>query len=188
MRIPPAVRFVGIVLALLLVFGACGSLTLGALDKAQTHVAGNLTDLGYLFQRVGHFLQQLVIVPTTGTDRNGIPLRNYLLLGLARTVEFCFIAMPLAILPGFMLSLISRSGLRILRVPTRAYVEFFRNTPLPVQFLAIYWALLFLPQRYLNACTARVARLALNYAAYECENIRAGLAAHCLGRGEAPAA
>jgi glutamine transport system permease protein len=188
MRIPPAVRFVGIVLVLVLVFGACGSLTLGALDKAQTHVAGNLTDLGYLFQRVGHFLQQLVIVPTTGTDRNGIPLRNYLLLGLARTVEFCFIAMPLAILLGFMLALMSRSRLRILRVPTRAYVEFFRNTPLLVQLLAIYWSLLFLPQWYLNAFTAGVATLALNYAAYECENIRAGLAAVDRGQGEAAAA
>src|SRR5258708_34573534 len=84
MRIPPAVRFVGIVLVLVLVFGACGSLTLGALAKAQTHVAGNLTAPCYLFQRGGHFLQLLGTAPTPGSDRNGIPLRNYPLLGLAR--------------------------------------------------------------------------------------------------------
>jgi His/Glu/Gln/Arg/opine family amino acid ABC transporter permease subunit len=165
MRIPPPVRFVGIVLVLVLVFGACGSLSLGALDKAQTHVPGDLTNLGYLFQRVGHFFQVLVSVPTTATDRNGIPLRSYLLSGLARTIEFCFISMPLAILLGFVLALMSRSRLRILRVPARAYVEFIRNTPLLVQMLAIYWSLLFLPQWYLNAFTAGIATLALNYAA-----------------------
>jgi hypothetical protein len=80
------VRFVGIVLGLVLVFGACGSFGLGALDKAQTHIPGDLTNLGYLFQRVGHVLQVLVSVPTTATDRNGVPLRNYLLAGLARTI------------------------------------------------------------------------------------------------------
>jgi His/Glu/Gln/Arg/opine family amino acid ABC transporter permease subunit len=187
MRIPPPVRFVGIVLVLVLVFGACGSLGLGAFDKAQTHVPGNLFDPSYLFQRVGHFFQVLVSIPTATTN-SGTPLHNYLLLGLALTVAFCFIAMPLAILLGFMLALMSRSHLRILRVPARAYVEFFRNTPLLVQMLAIYWGLLFLPQWYLNAFTAGIATLALNYAAYECENIRAGLAAVDRGQGEAAAA
>jgi glutamine transport system permease protein len=188
MRIPPPVRFAVTVLLLVLIFGACGSLGLGAFDKAQTHVPGDLTDLGYLFQRVGHFFQVLVSVPITATDRNGIPLRSFLLAGLARTIEFCFISMPLAILLGFVLALMSRSRLRILRVPARAYVEFIRNTPLLVQMLAIYWSLLFLPQWYLNAFTAGVATLALNYAAYECENIRAGLAAVDRGQGEAAAA
>jgi His/Glu/Gln/Arg/opine family amino acid ABC transporter permease subunit len=188
MRIPAPVRFVGIVLGLVLVFGACGSFGLGALDKAQTHIPGDLTNLGYLFQRVGHFLQVLVSVPTTATDRNGVPLRNYLLAGLARTIEFCFISMPLAILLGFVLALMSRARLRILRVPARAYVEFIRNTPLLVQMLAIYWSLSFLPPWYLNAFTAGIATLALNYAAYECENIRAGLAAIDRGQGEAASA
>src|SRR5262249_11868353 len=122
MRIPPPVRFVGIVLVLVLVFGACGSLGLGALGKARRRAPGDLTNLGYLFQRVGHFLKVLVSVPTTATDQNGGPLRNYFLAGLARTIEFCFIAMPLAILLGFTLALMSRARLRILRVPTRAYV------------------------------------------------------------------
>lgn len=187
-RIPPPVRFAGIVLALVVIFGAFGSITLGALDKSQTHVPGNLLDPVYLFQRVSHFLQVLVTVPTTGTDRNGIPLRTYFLQGLARTIEFCFISMPLAVIFGFILALMSRSRSRILRTPARTYVEFIRNTPLLVQMLAIYWTLLFLPQWYLNAFTAGIATLAINYAAYECENIRAGLSAIDRGQGEAAAA
>ncbi len=187
-RIPPPVRFVGIVLALVVIFGACGSIALGALDKSQTHVVGDLLDPSYLFQRVGHFIQVLVSIPTTATDRNGIPLRSYFLQGLARTIEFCFISMPLAVVFGFVLALMSRSRSRILRVPARTYVEFIRNTPLLVQMLAIYWTLLFLPQWYLNAFTAGIATLAINYAAYECENIRAGLAAIDRGQGEAAAA
>lgn len=186
-RIPPPVRFVGIVIALVLVFGACGSFGLGALDKAQTHVPGDLTNLGYLFQRVGHFLQVLVSIPTATTN-SGIPLRNYFLLGLALTVAFCFISMPLAILLGFVLALMSRAQAGIVRIPARAYVEFFRNTPLPVQLLAIYWGLAFLPAWYLSAFTAGIATLALNYAAYECENIRGALAAVDRGQGEAAAA
>jgi ABC-type phosphate/phosphonate transport system permease subunit len=51
--------------------------------------------------------------------------------------------------------------------------------------LAIYWGLLFLPPWLLNPGTAGVATLVLNYAAYECENLRAGLAAVDRGQGEA---
>lgn len=188
MRIPPAIRFLGMVAILVLIFGTCGSLTLGALDKAQTAAAGSLFDPGFLAARVGHFLQVLGSVLTTATDRNGIPLRQYFLLGLALTVTFCFIAMPLGIVLGFVLALMLRSRLRVLRVPARAYVEFFRNTPLLVQLLAIYWGLLFLPAWLLNPFTAGIATLTLNYAAYECENIRAGLAAVDRGQGEAAAA
>ena len=79
----------------------------------------------------------------------------------------------------------SRSRLLILRVPARAYVEFFRNTPLLVQMLAIYFGLIFLPSWFLNFFTAGIATLVLNYAAYECENIRGGLAALDKGQGEA---
>lgn len=188
MRIPPAIRFLGMVAILVLIFGMCGSLTVGALDKAQTAAAGSLFDPSFLAARVGHFLQVLASVLTTATDHNGVPLRQYFLLGLALTVTFCFIAMPLGIALGFVLALMSRSGFRVLRVPARAYVEFFRNTPLLVQLLAIYWSLLFLPAWLLNPFTAGIATLTLNYAAYECENIRAGLAAVDRGQGEAAAA
>src|SRR5262249_763609 len=88
---------------------------------------------------------------------------------------------------GLVLALMSRSRPLILRAPARAYVEFFRNTPLLVQMSAIYFGLLFLPAWFLNAFTAGIATLVLNYSAYECENIRAGLAALDRGQGEAAA-
>ncbi len=75
-----------------------------------------------------------------------------------------------------------------MRVPARTYVEFFRDTPLLVQLLAIYWALIFLPPQILNAFTAGLATLVLNYAAYECENLRAGIEALDRGQGEAATA
>lgn len=184
-KIPAPVRFVVVVVVLVLIFGACGSLTLGALDKAQTHTTGSLLDPSALAGNVGHFLEETLRIVTTGTDRNGIPLRSYFLSGLALTIEFCFISMPLAIVLGLALALMSRARQRWLRVPARAYVEFFRNTPLLVQMLAIYWGLLFLPPQLLNGFTAGIATLVLNYAAYECENIRAGLAAVDRGQGEA---
>ena len=76
MRIPPAIRFLGLVALLVLIFGSCGSLTLGALDKAQTAAAGSLVDPTFLAARVGHFLQVLASVLTTAAmqDRDPVAL------------------------------------------------------------------------------------------------------------------
>jgi His/Glu/Gln/Arg/opine family amino acid ABC transporter permease subunit len=184
-KIPPPVRFVAIVAVLVIVFGACGSLTLGALDKVNTRTPGSLLDPSVLVGNVWHFLQETLRILTTATTPNGVPLRNYFLSGLALTIEFCFISMPLAIVLGLALALMSRSKHRLIVVPARTYVEFFRNTPLFVQMLAIYLGLNFLPHWLLNPFTAGVATLVLNYAAYECENLRGGLAAVDRGQGEA---
>lgn len=186
MRNSATLRFLGLVAALVLVFGTCGSLLFGAFDKAQTLSAAPLLDPGNLAHYVGHFIQQLGFVISTGTDKLGVPYHNYFLLGVAVTIQFCFISMPLALVIGFILALMSRSRLRIVRVPARAYVEFFRNTPLIVQLVAIYTGLLFLPDWFLNAATAGIATLVLNYAAYECENLRAGI--DSLDRGQIEAA
>lgn len=187
MRNSATLRFLGMAAALVLVFGTCGSLTLGAFDKQQTNASAPLFNLGNLFQYVTHFLQQLVFVVTVAHDHAGTPFHNYFLAGLAVTIQFCFISMPLALLIGFVLALMSRSRRRIVRVPARTYVEFFRNTPLIVQLLAIYTGLLFLPDWFLNAFTAGVATLVMNYAAYECENLRAGIESLDRGQGEAAA-
>ncbi len=184
-KIPPPVRFLALVAVLVIVFGACGSLTLGAMDKAYFHTSGSLLDPSVLIGNVWHFLEETIRILTTATTPNGVPLRNYFLAGLALTIEFCAISMPLAIVFGLALALMSRARNRWLRIPARAYVEFFRNTPLFVQMLAIYWGLTFLPHTLLNPFTAGIATLVLNYTAYECENIRAGLSAVDRGQGEA---
>ncbi|HLZ25120.1 MAG TPA: amino acid ABC transporter permease [Ktedonobacterales bacterium] len=188
MRNSATLRFLALVAALVLVFGTCGSLTLGAFDKAQSLSSAPLFNLGNLFHFVTHFLQQLVTVITIGHDNAGTPFHNYFLAGVAVTIQFCFISMPLALLIGFVLALMSRSRLRIVRVPARTYVECFRNTPLIVQLLAIYTGLLFLPNWFLSAFTAGIATLVMNYAAYECENIRAGIEALDRGQAEGAAA
>ena len=178
-------RFLGAMLALVVIFGACGSFFLAVFDKSQTFSKGSLFDPGVIFGNVTHFLQQTVYVLTQGVTKSGQPYRNVYFNGLLTTIQFCFLSLPLALLFGLVLALMSRSRLLILRVPARAYVEFFRNTPLLVQMLAIYWGLIFLPSWLLNFFTAGIATLVLNYAAYECENIRAGLAALDKGQGEA---
>ena len=188
MRNSATVRFLALVAAIVLVFGACGSLALGAFDKQQTASSAPLFNPGNLFHFNTHFLQQFVFVVTVGHDHAGTPFHNYFLAGLAVTIQFCFISMPLALLIGFVLALMSRSRRRIVRVPARAYVEFFRNTPLIVQLMAIYTGLLFLPAWFLNAFTAGIATLVMNYAAYECENLRAGIDSLDRGQGEAAAA
>jgi len=178
-------RFLGAMLALVVIFGACGSFFLAVFDKSQTFSKGSLFDPGVLFANVTHFLQQTVYVFTQGVTKSGQPYRNVYFNGLLTTIQFCFLSLPLALLFGLVLALMSRSRLLILRVPARSYVEFFRNTPLLVQMLSIYFGLIFLPSWFLNFFTAGIATLVLNYSAYECENIRGGLAALDKGQGEA---
>lgn len=187
MRVKSSLRFLGTVAALVLVFGGFGSLVLGALDKSQTNSAASVFDLGNLAGFVVHFIRETLGVLTTYTDATGTPFRAYFLKGAATTIEFCFISMPLALVFGLVLALMSRSAKRIMRLPARAYVEFFRNTPLIVQMLAIYTGLTFFPPSFLNAYTTGIATLVLNYAAYECENLRAGIQALDRGQGEAAA-
>jgi len=193
-RTPPRLRAVGIVVALIVIFGGLGSLLLGALDVTQQAQRDglqviqqtNLFNPAQLFPHVFHFLGETLGVLTIYTDKFGVPFRVYFLLGAGLTVAFCFISMPLALVMGLALALLSRSRHRWLRIPARAFVEFFRNTPLLVQMLAIYTGLVFLPGWLLFAFTAGIATLVLNYAAYECENIRAGI--ESLDRGQTEAA
>lgn len=180
-----SLRFLAMVAAMVAVFGGCGSLALAAFDKQQTQSQTPLFNPSALFHFTLHFITGFIGVLTTYTDHTGTPFRNYFLLGVGSTIAFCFLAMPLALLIGFILALMSRSSRRFVRTPARTYVEFFRNTPLLVQLLAIYTSLLFLPDWFLNAFTAGIATLVLNYAAYECENLRAGMAALDQGQHEA---
>lgn len=190
-RIPPSLRFLLMIVPVILVFGICGTLTLGALDQFQTIItnptAAQQPLIGNAFGFAIHFLQETVRVLTVGVDNQGTPYHNFLLTGLGLTITFSFLAMPLALIFGLFLALMSRSPLRILRLPARAYVEFFRNTPFLVQLLTVYLGLAFLPHDFVDAFTAGVATLVLNYAAYECENLRAGIAALDKGQGEAAA-
>lgn len=180
-----SLRFVAIVFGLVLVFGLGGSLILATFDKQQTHSQAPIFDLGTIFHGVVHFFQTLVYVAFSGTNHVGLPFWNIMLSGFATTIEFCFISMPLALVGGFFFALMSQSKIRIIRLPTRAFVEFIRNTPLLVQMFVIYLGLAALPNWLVNPITAGIATLTINYIAYECENLRAGLAAIDQGQNEA---
>lgn len=79
------------------------------------------------------------------------------------------------------------SGLRLLRGTVRGYVEVVRNTPLLVQLFIVYFSLPALGVQ-LDADTAAVLGLALNFGAYATEILRSGIEAVPRGQTEAAAA
>jgi len=180
-----SLRFLAMFVGIIVVFGLGGSLILAAFDKQETQSSAPLFDLGTIFHGVVHFIQTLIFVAFAGTNHFGTPYWTFFLKGLATTIEFCFISMPLALSLGFILAQMSQTRLRIIRLPARAFVEFIRNTPLLVQMLVIYFGLSFLPHWLNNPFSAGIATLTINYCAYECENLRAGLTAIDRGQHEA---
>ena len=91
------------------------------------------------------------------------------------TMKISVIAMFLAITLGFVIALFRAYGPAPLRMMGAAFVEVIRGTPLLIQLYIIYYGL---PRIgiWLDPTTAGVLGLGLNYAAYEAENYRAGLA------------
>jgi polar amino acid transport system substrate-binding protein len=103
--------------------------------------------------------------------------------GAAFTVVISALAMALAVAGGLGLSLARRYGGTFLRAAAGTYVEVFRGTPVLLQLYVIYYGLA--PVLPLDAFTAAVVGLGLNYAAYESELYRAGMEAIPYGQTEA---
>jgi polar amino acid transport system substrate-binding protein len=82
-----------------------------------------------------------------------------------------------------LLSLARRFGGPPVRAAAGLYVELFRGTPVLLQLYVLYFALA--PLLRLDAFTAAVLGLGMNYAAYESELYRAGLQAVPVGQTEA---
>jgi polar amino acid transport system substrate-binding protein len=99
------------------------------------------------------------------------------------TVVISSLAMVLAIVGGLALSLARRYGGGVLRAAASVYIEIFRGTPVLLQLYVLYYG--FAPVMALDAFTAAVLGLGLNYAAYEAEIYRAGLDAVPIGQTEA---
>jgi polar amino acid transport system substrate-binding protein len=105
------------------------------------------------------------------------------LRGAAFTVVISALAMALAIVGGLVLSVGRRYGGRLVQSIAGVYVEVFRGTPVLLQLYVLYYGLA--PVLTLDAFTAAVVGLGLNYAAYESELYRAGLEAVPVGQTEA---
>lgn len=105
------------------------------------------------------------------------------LRGALFTIVISTLAMAIAVVGGLVLSLARRYGGRVARVAAVGYVELFRGTPVLLQLYVLYYGLA--PFVALNAFTAAVVGLGLNYAAYEAELYRAGLEAVSVEQTEA---
>ena len=103
--------------------------------------------------------------------------------GAGFTIVISVLAMAIAIAGGLVLSVARRYGGRLLAAAAGVYVEVFRGTPVLLQLYVLYYGLA--PLLTLDAFTAAVVGLGLNYAAYESELYRAGLEAVPVGQSEA---
>jgi polar amino acid transport system substrate-binding protein len=101
------------------------------------------------------------------------------LVTLGLSVAAFLLAVPI----GLLLAIGRLYGGAPVRFAARAYIEIFRGTPVLLQLYVIYYGLA--PILTLDAFTAAVVGLGLNYAAYESELYRAGLDAVPVGQTEA---
>ncbi|MBI3782814.1 MAG: ABC transporter permease subunit [Deltaproteobacteria bacterium] len=125
-------------------------------------------------------------LPTAASESAPALTATHLILFLraaAATVFISSLAMLLAVIGGLGLSLLRRYGARSAQLAAQIYIEVFRGTPVLLQLYVLYYGLA--PVLTLNAFTAAVLGLGLNYAAYEAELYRAGLDAVPVGQNEA---
>ncbi len=113
-----------------------------------------------------------------------------LLQGALVTLELTAFSVLLGMIGGSLLGIARLSTLAPLRWATRAYIDFFRGTPLLVQIFMIYFGLPALLQGMginfsLGRLTAAVMALSLNCAAYIAEIVRAGIQSIEIGQSEA---
>lgn len=103
--------------------------------------------------------------------------------GAGVTLLISALAMLLAVPLGVALAVARRYGPRPLAAAATAYVEVYRGTPVLLQLYVIYYGLAEVVR--LDAMSAAVLGLGMNYAAYEAEVYRAGLQAVPAGQMEA---
>ncbi len=110
-----------------------------------------------------------------------------LLAGLLITIELTFVVIVLSLGFALLVALGGMSRWRLLRWVIKAYIELIRGTPLLLQLIYIYYVLPEIGIR-LDAFTAGVIGLTLNYSAYISEVYRGGILAVPKGQHDAAAA
>lgn len=113
-----------------------------------------------------------------------------LLLGAGVTLGLTAFSVILGMALGTVIGIVRLSPIPALRWLTRAYVDFFRGTPLLVQIFWIYFGFPALSNSIglkltMNQWTAAILALTLNSAAYLAEIIRAGIQSIEIGQREA---
>ncbi|MBW4560880.1 MAG: ABC transporter permease subunit [Mojavia pulchra JT2-VF2] len=122
----------------------------------------------------------------------GIILRSFpaLLQGALVTLQLTVLSVVLGLVGGSLIGIIRLSRTKSVRWVARAYVDFFRGTPLLVQIFMIYFGLPAIAQELgftfsFNPLAAGVLALSLNSAAYIAEIVRAGIQSIEPGQAEA---
>jgi len=110
-----------------------------------------------------------------------------LLGGLLLTVELTFVVITLSLVFALLVALAGLSRVAPLRWLVKAYIEVIRGTPLLLQLIYVYYVLPEIGIR-LDAFTAGVLALTLNYSAYISEVYRGGILAISRGQHDAAAA
>jgi arginine/lysine/histidine/glutamine transport system substrate-binding/permease protein len=113
-----------------------------------------------------------------------------LLGGALITLQLTVLSVLLGTLVGSLIGIVRLHPAPFLRSCARAYVEFFRGTPLLVQIFMIYFGLPAVVQSFgftftLNRLAAAVIALSLNSAAYIAEIVRGGIQSIEPGQAEA---
>lgn len=113
-----------------------------------------------------------------------------LLQGALVTLQLTVFSVILGLVGGSLIGIVRLSKIAPVRWLARAYVDFFRGTPLLVQIFMIYFGIPAISQELgftftLQPFTAAVIALSLNSAAYIAEIVRAGIQSIEIGQGEA---
>jgi His/Glu/Gln/Arg/opine family amino acid ABC transporter permease subunit len=110
----------------------------------------------------------------------------YISKGISLTLIITGLALVLGICLGLGICLAKLSHFRVLSYPASAYLEFFRNTPVLIQIIWLYYALPLFTGIEMNALTSCTIALGLNVAAYLADTFRAGI--QWVDRGQIEAA
>ncbi|MGF1515453.1 MAG: amino acid ABC transporter permease [Elainellaceae cyanobacterium] len=113
-----------------------------------------------------------------------------LLIGALVTIQITALSILFGMIGGSLLGIVRLSPIGPVRFAARAYIDFFRGTPLLVQIFMIYFGMPALLQSLgldfrLGRLFAAVLALSLNSAAYIAEIVRAGIQSIELGQREA---
>jgi len=163
------------------------------LVRAVDEVLGEVIESGELrlvLQRWGLWNDRQLALATT-VSRPPTPVETHLTAAQVQlfvraagvTVWVSALAMGLAVAGGLVLAVTQRLGGPIGRGAAQTYVEVFRGTPVLLQLYVLYYGLA--PVLTLDAFTAAVLGLGMNYAAYEAELYRAGIGAVAPAQTEA---
>ncbi len=126
--------------------------------------------------------RRMLGVTETRQRLNGAHVMLFL-KGAGVTLMVSSMAMLLAIPLGLLLAVARLYGAKPVAWAAAAYVELYRGTPVLLQLYVLYYGLADVVK--LNAFTAAVLGLGMNYAAYEAEVYRAGIQAVPKGQTEA---